>query len=65
MEPPEDPNQRQFHWDCTVSVPGGGLQVTTDEFPFKAPEGGYVEAIDIRIGIEIRSLVRQSEGVLT
>ena len=34
-------------WNARVRVPGGGLVLTTDEFPFEAPESGYVEAIEI------------------
>jgi hypothetical protein len=39
--------QQQFNWHCQISVPGGGLQAITDEFPFKAPEQGYQETINI------------------
>ncbi len=39
--------QRQFVWHCRISVPGGGLQLTTDEFPFSAPRQGYQETVEI------------------
>ncbi|MCC6355465.1 MAG: carboxypeptidase regulatory-like domain-containing protein [Verrucomicrobiae bacterium] len=28
-------------WRARISVPGGGIQVTDEEFPFLAPESGY------------------------
>lgn len=34
-------------WAARVSVPGGGLTFATDEFPFDAPEEGYVPAIEL------------------
>ena len=47
MDVPPDPKQWQFDWRCQVTVPGGGLQATTEEFPFTAPEEGYQETIEI------------------
>ena len=47
MEAPEDPSQRQFPWRCRITVPGGGLQATTEEFAFTAPEKGYSEAVEV------------------
>jgi len=47
MATPQDPQQRQFDWRCQVTVPGGGLQATTEEFPFNAPEKVYQESIEI------------------
>lgn len=34
-------------WDARVTTPGGGVTLSTEEFPFEAPEGGYEEAIVI------------------
>jgi len=34
-------------WMARVSVAGGGLALTTDEFPYEAPEEGYVNSIEI------------------
>jgi hypothetical protein len=47
MDVPQGPMQRQFDWRCQISVPGGGLQATAEEFPFTAPEQGYQESIQI------------------
>lgn len=47
MEPPQGPNQK-FTWRCKVSVPGGGLQPTDEEFPFTAPEQGYQESFQMK-----------------
>ena len=33
----------EISWWCQVSVPGGGLMETSEEFPFLAPENGYQE----------------------
>jgi hypothetical protein len=30
-------------WQCRVTIPGGGLVQTDEEFPFLAPESGYQE----------------------
>jgi hypothetical protein len=39
----------KFEWKCRVSVPGGGLQIYDEIFPFTAPKDGYVadEIIDM------------------
>ncbi|MCU0786680.1 MAG: carboxypeptidase-like regulatory domain-containing protein [Verrucomicrobia bacterium] len=42
-EPPQ-PGSRKFSWKCRISVPGGGLQPITEEFPFQAPDTGYIGA---------------------
>ncbi len=34
-------------WAARVSVPNGGLLVTTAEFPFEAPESGYTPSLEI------------------
>jgi len=34
-------------WIARISVPGGGLALATEEFPFEAPETGYVPSIDV------------------
>jgi hypothetical protein len=46
METPQNPGQ-QFRWRCQISVPGGGLQPTDEEFPFTAPEQGYQESFQM------------------
>lgn len=32
---------QKYTWRCRISVPGGGIQKYTDEFPFQAPVQGY------------------------
>jgi len=34
-----------FNWKCRVSVPGGGIVETQEEFAFQAPESGYQPSI--------------------
>jgi uncharacterized repeat protein (TIGR03803 family) len=34
-------NARTFNWKLKLTVPGGGIVETTEEFPFQAPESGY------------------------
>jgi hypothetical protein len=38
---------RLHAWSARVSVPGGGLALSTEEFPVEAPESGYVESIEV------------------
>ncbi|PWU15467.1 MAG: hypothetical protein C5B50_15315 [Verrucomicrobia bacterium] len=42
------PGQR-FDWRCRLTVPGGGLQEITEEFPFLAPETGYQMSTEINM----------------
>jgi hypothetical protein len=41
----------KFDWKSRVSVPGGGLQTNSDEFPFLAPDDNYVpdDLIDMTV----------------
>ena len=32
-------------WAIRVSVPSGGIQISTNEFPFEAPEDGYISEL--------------------
>lgn len=34
----------RISWQCTVTIPGGGLVQTSEEFPFLAPEVGYLSS---------------------
>lgn len=34
-------NNHARYWNARVTVPNGGLSLTTEEFPFEAPENGY------------------------
>jgi hypothetical protein len=37
-----DPKSQQpYHWKFRVSIPGGGLQLRTDDYQFVAPSSGY------------------------
>jgi hypothetical protein len=36
-----------FNWKCQLTVPGGGLVETPEEFAFQAPESGYQTSIAI------------------
>jgi len=40
-------NANVFDWECRLSVPGGGLVETPEEFAFQAPESGYQSPIVI------------------
>jgi hypothetical protein len=51
-------------WNARVRVPGGGLMLTTEEFPFEAPESGYVEAIEITGETPHPSLWMGNQGAL-
>lgn len=42
-----DTGQDPRSWSARVSVSGGGVALTTDEFPFEAPESGYVPSLEI------------------
>ena len=33
---------QKYDWHCVVTIPGGGVVPTDEEFPFQAPENGYV-----------------------
>ncbi len=39
--PPLDNFPSRITWQCQVTVPGGALVQTSEEFPFLAPEDGY------------------------
>lgn len=39
--PPLDNYPSRITWQCQVTIPGGGLVQTSDEFPFLAPDNGY------------------------
>jgi hypothetical protein len=42
-----DPKSQQpYHWKFSVTVPGGGLQLRTDDYQFVAPSSGY-QASDV------------------
>ena len=39
----------KYDWRSVVSVPGGGIVLTDEEFPFSAPESGYKPSIEINM----------------
>jgi hypothetical protein len=45
----EDTNSRT--WNAQVSMPNGGLQLATDEFPYEAPLDGYESSLVVSNGI--------------
>jgi hypothetical protein len=49
--PDETPNAR--YWKARISLPEGGLQLTTEEFPFEAPEAGYTNQFVITNGMSV------------
>lgn len=41
---PENP-ARHFDWEFSMAIPGGGFVAIDEEFPFLAPENGYVDTV--------------------
>jgi cytoskeletal protein RodZ len=41
---PPQSGTRNFPWSCRISVPSGGLLPIVEQFPFLAPESGYLQA---------------------
>jgi hypothetical protein len=48
--PPLDNFPSRISWQCQVTIPGGGLVQTDEEFPFLAPENGYQEFDQCNVG---------------
>jgi hypothetical protein len=46
---PVERTNRTFNWKLRVSVPGGGILATDDEFAFRAPENGYAAQVEIEM----------------
>jgi hypothetical protein len=44
---PDQGENRLRAWSAKISVPGGGLALSTEEFPVEAPENGYAESIEV------------------
>lgn len=62
---------KKFSWKLRVSVPGGGLIETDEEFNFEAPEKGYLPAIEFdmpasaeawRTELKIKNFIRLPDG---
>jgi len=45
-----DNSPSKISWKCRVTVPGGGLIETTEEFPFLAPENNYTGSDEWSVG---------------
>ncbi len=45
----QDPAPMRFDWRVILSVPDGDLQPCMEEFPFFAPDAGYVEALEVNM----------------
>jgi hypothetical protein len=41
-------------WHAHVTMPDGGLQLTTEEFPYEAPEDGYTNEFVITNGLSVQ-----------
>jgi hypothetical protein len=41
----------KYDWKCQVSIPGGGLQIYNEQYPFQAPQTGYIasDLIDMTV----------------
>ena len=42
------------YWNARITVPDGGLQLTTEEFPYEAPEDGYTNNFIITNGLSVQ-----------
>jgi hypothetical protein len=42
----------KYDWKCRISVPGGGLQFYNEEFPFLAPDMGYIPTDEIDMTVK-------------
>jgi hypothetical protein len=40
---------RPYDWECEISVPGGGIILSTNEFDFKSPSEGYQPTFTIEM----------------
>jgi hypothetical protein len=40
---------QRYDWHCRVTIPGGGIVTTDEEFAFLAPESGYKTAAEINM----------------
>lgn len=47
--PALDNSPSRITWQCQITIPGGGLISTDEEFPFLAPESGYQPSDDLTI----------------
>jgi hypothetical protein len=40
---------QKYDWHCLVTIPGGGLVLSDNEFDFQAPDNGYVSSAEIKM----------------
>ncbi|MDQ6632647.1 MAG: hypothetical protein M3Y82_12990, partial [Verrucomicrobiota bacterium] len=62
----------KYDWKCRISIPGGGLQIYSEEFPFHAPENNYVSTDEIdmtvrsdagwQVDVERKYFIHTSDG---
>lgn len=44
----------KYEWRCVVTVPGGGVVLTDEEFAFLAPESGYKPTAEINMPADVQ-----------
>lgn len=49
------PKGAKYDWKCRISVPGGGLRQSTEEFDFEAPLEGYEPFDEIDMPADLES----------
>jgi hypothetical protein len=52
---PNEASNPRF-WDAQITVPDGGLKLTTEEFPYEAPEDGYTNDFIMTSGVSVQSI---------
>lgn len=62
---------QKYDWHCLVSVPGGGLVLSSGEFDFSAPDEGYAPSTEIKMpadrtdwrnDVELKFFYRLADG---
>ena len=62
---------QKYDWHCRVTIPGGGLVLSDEEFPFSAPESGYAPSTEIEMlaarpdwknDVDLKFFFRLSDG---
>jgi hypothetical protein len=44
---------QRYDWHCLVTIPGGGLVLSDNEFAFQAPDTGYVPSAEIKMPADL------------
>jgi hypothetical protein len=42
----------KYNWRCIVTIPGGGIVPTDEEFAFQAPDSGYISSTEIVMPVD-------------